>query len=156
MQTDAPSSRRAVVDVQSQTITVFEGDDAELARFPVSTSKFGLGSEEGSLRTPMGEFAVAEKVGDGAERGTVFKSRKPEGTWDGTPCEEDMVLTRILWLDGQEPHNANAKDRYIYIHGTNQEELIGTPASIGCVRMKNADVEELFAMLEVGDEVRIG
>ncbi|MEM0896530.1 MAG: L,D-transpeptidase [Verrucomicrobiota bacterium] len=160
MQTDEthappPSGRKVRVDVQRQRLVVSD-DGEELASFPVSTSKFGLGSEEGSLRTPLGAFAIAEKIGEGAARGTIFKSRKPEGQWDGSPSEADMVLTRILWLDGCDPHNANSKDRYIYIHGTNQEDLIGTPASIGCVRMMNADVETLFSMVDVGAEVVIG
>ncbi|HEX2748401.1 MAG TPA: L,D-transpeptidase, partial [Verrucomicrobiales bacterium] len=75
--------------------------------------------------------------------------------WDGGPSESDHVLTRILWLDGLEEHNANTKDRYIYIHGTNQEELIGTPASHGCIRLTNADVVDLFERVGEGVEVEV-
>ena len=106
--------RSVLVDVANQRMTVLEEDEV-IAEFPVSTSKYGLGSEDESNRTPLG---------------TIFKSREPKGQWDGKPLEEDLVLTRILWLDGREPHNANTHDRYIYIHGTNQEDAIGTPARV--------------------------
>jgi lipoprotein-anchoring transpeptidase ErfK/SrfK len=78
------------------------------------------------------------------------------GTWDGGPAPEDHVLTRILWLDGLEEGNANTFSRYIYIHGTNQEELIGQPASHGCIRLTNTAVVELFDLVEPGTEVEIG
>jgi lipoprotein-anchoring transpeptidase ErfK/SrfK len=70
-------------------------------------------------------------------------------------AEDDLIMSRVLWLDGLEPENANTFDRYIYIHGTNHEESIGQPASHGCVRMRNADVAELFDLVEVGTEVVI-
>ncbi len=127
-----------------------------MAAYPVSTSKFGLGTEPGSYKTPLGRFRVAERHGEGAPLGTIFKSRQPVGLWNpGDVTEDDYVLTRILWLEGLEEHNANTKDRYIYIHGTNQEEQIGQPASIGCVRMKNADVAALYDLVPEGVEVEI-
>ncbi|MBX9578138.1 MAG: L,D-transpeptidase [Chthoniobacterales bacterium] len=67
----------------------------------------------------------------------------------------DHILTRILWLDGLDSENTNTHDRYIYIHGTNQENLIGTPASHGCIRLRNTDMIALFDAVEVGDRVEI-
>ena len=114
-----------------------------LRRYPVSTSRFGVGTEPGSLRTPPGTFRVAEKFGGGEPLGAVFKSRRPTGENGLGAADDDLVLTRILWLEGAEAANANTRERYIYIHGTNHESLIGEPASHGCVRMRNADVAEL-------------
>jgi lipoprotein-anchoring transpeptidase ErfK/SrfK len=124
----------------------------------ISTSKSGLGSIPGSNRTPTGRFRVAEKHGQHAPRGTIFKSRQPAGLWReaGPPGPDDLITSRILWLDGLEKHNANTFDRYIYIHGTNQEHLLGTPASHGCIRMKNDDVIRLFDQVSVGTGVGIG
>lgn len=126
-----------------------------LREFPISTSRFGLGSEPGSFKTPLGKFAVSEKHGAGAPLGAHFVSRQFTGSIASPGGDEDLVLTRILWLEGLEPGNANTKDRYIYIHGTNQEHLIGTPASHGCVRMKNADVCELYDLIPEGTPVEI-
>jgi len=150
------------VDVASQQLTLLGrppgGEPEVLARYPVSTSGFGLGSEEGSNRTPLGAFAVAERIGEGAAPGTVFSSRMPTGevTPFASPGDpRDLVVTRILWLTGLEPHNANTLARYIYIHGTNHEETIGTPCSHGCVRMRNPDVIALFDRAPVGTPVFI-
>ena len=126
-----------------------------IATYPVSTSRFGLGSKEGSSKTPTGKFRVAEKIGQSAASGTVFKSRRPVNATKKMLREDDLVMTRILWLDGLEPRNANTHDRYVYIHGTNHEEELGTPASHGCVRMRNADVIELFDRVEEGTPVEI-
>jgi L,D-transpeptidase YbiS len=123
--------------------------------WPVSTSRFGTGSEPGSNFTPLGRFRIVQKIGHGAPERTIFRSRRVIGLWDGGPAPEDYVLTRILWLEGMEDHNANTFSRYIYIHGTNQEELIGQPASHGCIRMTNAAVIELFDLVELGTELEI-
>ncbi len=123
--------------------------------FPVSTSKYGIGAAEGSFKTPAGRFRVAEKVGDGEPVDIAFKSRLPMRPSAEMLRGDDLVMTRILWLDGLEPANANTYDRYVYIHGTNHEELIGQPASHGCIRMKKADVAELFDLVEVGTPVVI-
>ncbi len=130
-----------------------------VASFPVSTSGFGLGTAPGSYKTPLGRFAVAEMIGRGAPLGAVFKSRVATGEigpFEDPESATDLVQTRILWLAGLEPHNANTLERYIYIHGTNHEERIGEPCSHGCVRMRNADVAQLFALVEPGIEVCIG
>ena len=138
------------VSVRAQTLEVRRGPHHVERCYPVSTSRFGLGSEPGSLRTPLGRFRVHEKIGGGAPLGTVFKSRValPENGLRSTA--EDLILTRILWLEGLEPHNENTLGRYIYLHGTNHEKLLGQPASHGCVRMRNADIVELYDLTEVG------
>lgn len=132
-------------------------DDALFVKeWACSTSKFGIGFTPGSHKTPLGQFVVKEKHGEGADSGTIFKSRKPVGHWaPGMETQSDLVLTRILWLDGTEPRNANTFGRYIYIHGTNNEISLGRPASHGCVRMRNQEVIELFDLVPVGTPVSI-
>ncbi len=142
----AMQSRALRIDVARQLLEVREGD-AVLRRFPVSTAANGLGTEPGSLRTPTGRFRIAEKIGHGAPSGMVFEGRKPTGVIGDASHPGDLVQTRILWLDGLEPENANTKERYIYIHGTNHEARLGEPRSHGCVRMSNADVAELFDLV---------
>jgi L,D-transpeptidase YbiS len=127
----------------------------KLKSYPVSTSRFGAGTEEGSMKTPTGKFRIAEKIGDGMPVGTVFKSRRPVKATKKLLLDEDLVLTRILWLDGLDPGNANTHDRFIYIHGTNHEESIGEPASHGCIRMRNADLVELFELVSTNTPVVI-
>ena len=146
------------VSVSAQRLDLI-GDDGRVTRsFPVSTAKKGTGSEPDSNKTPLGWHRVCEKIGDGAAPGTQFVGRKPTGrVWQPTdPVEEkNLVLTRILWLDGEGPSNRTSKDRYIYIHGTNREDLIGTPASAGCVCLKNSDVIDLYSLVPVGTRVEI-
>ena len=123
--------------------------------WPVSTSKFGLGSEPGSCKTPLGKFRICAKIGEGAPPWSVFKSRIPTGEIAGPGGGEDGVLTRILWLEGLEDSNRNTRERYIYIHGTNQEDSIGQPASHGCIRLRNRDVLDLYSVVQEGAEVEI-
>jgi lipoprotein-anchoring transpeptidase ErfK/SrfK len=124
-------------------------------RYPVSTSRFGLGSEEGSYKTPLGKFRISDKIGEGMPSGTIFVGRVPLALNDPLPRTNDLILSRILWLDGIEPNNANTRDRFVYIHGTRHEDKIGRPDSHGCIRMRNADVIELFDLVEVGTSVII-
>jgi len=147
-------TREIVVDVAAQTLSVMDGPSVA-AEFPVSTSRFGLGFEEGSFRTPTGRFVVREKIGDGAPPWTVFRARENTGQTTAPGGEEDLVLTRILTLDGLEPANTNTLERFVYIHGTNQEDLIGVPASHGCVRLRNADMIALHDMVAAGTPVTI-
>ena len=123
--------------------------------FPISTSKFGLGTEEGSFKTPTGRFRIAQKIGAGGAVDSAFKARVPLRPTAEMLRADDLVMCRILWLDGVESRNSNTFDRYIYIHGTNHEEQIGTAASHGCIRMRNADVAELFDLVEVDTPVVI-
>lgn len=149
---DVPLSLR--VDVNTQTLEILRHGVPEKV-YPISTSRFGLGSEPGSYKTPLGRFLISDKIGDASPLGAVFKGRLPTGDIVGEGGEEDLILTRILWLSGLDPHNANTHDRYVYIHGTNQESLIGTPASHGCVRMRNQDVAELFDLVGEGTPLEI-
>lgn len=147
--------RTLQVSIPDQEVRLYEGEKIQLS-LPVSTSKFGLGSEEGSNRTPLGIFRICEKYGERAPEGTIFKGRKPEGLWShGDEVEDDLVLTRIFRLESDEPENDNTYQRYIYFHGTNQESLIGTPASHGCIRLKNKDISALFTQVPVGTPVII-
>ena len=142
------------VSVRHQELKVRLGRKV-IRRYPISTSRFGLGSEEGSHKTPLGKFRISDKIGHGAPAGTVFAGRIPLQPDDPLPPTEDLVLSRILWLDGVEPHNANTRQRFIYIHGTRHEDKIGNPDSHGCIRMRNADVIELFDLVDVDTPVTI-
>lgn len=142
------------IHVPSQTLDLLEGETL-LRRYAISTSRFGLGEEPGSNKTPTGQFRVGEKIGDQAPPGEIFVSRVPTGRLGKEEDEHDHVQTRIFWLEGLEPHNANTRERYIYIHGTNAESHLGTPASMGCVRMSNADAIDLYEQIPVGTPVEI-
>ena len=142
------------IHVPSQTLDLID-DGALISRYAISTSRFGLGTEPGSQRTPTGRFRIAEKHGDDAPPGEIFVSRVATGKFGGEDDEHDHVQTRILWLEGLDADNANTFDRYIYIHGTNAESKLGTPASHGCVRMNNDDIIDLFARVPAGTEVVI-
>jgi L,D-transpeptidase YbiS len=143
------------IHVPSQTLDLLDESGALLRRYAISTSKFGLGFEPGSYKTPTGQFVICEKHGDGAEPGMIFKARVPTGEIGQEDDPEDRVQTRILWLHGLEPENANTFERYVYIHGTNAESRLGTPASHGCVRMSNLDVIDLYDRVPPGTPVRI-
>jgi lipoprotein-anchoring transpeptidase ErfK/SrfK len=142
------------VSVREQRLTLKSGRKT-LGTYPVSTSQFGLGTEEGSMKTPTGRFRIAEKIGDGMPVGTAFKSRRPVKVTKKLLREADLVMTRILWLDGVDPENANTRGRFIYIHGTNHEESLGKPASHGCIRMGSSDLLELFELVDVDTPVTI-
>ncbi len=127
-----------------------------LATYPVSTSKFGLGDRPGSRFTPLGQLQIAEKVGDNAPPGTVFKDRRRTGeTVLANSPGRDPIVTRILWLRGLESQNANAFARDIYIHGTPEEWRIGSPASYGCIRMRSSDIVQLYNIVGIGAAVTI-
>ncbi len=157
-----PRSPKILVSVPGQYLTLYApsfepdlGGEGVLATYPVSTSRFGIGTEPGSYKTPTGRFRISDRIGDGVPPWSVFRSRIPTGEIAAPGGEEDLVLTRILWLDGLDSDNANSRDRYIYIHGTNHEDALGLPASCGCIRMRNLDVISLFDQVATGDEVLI-
>ncbi len=128
--------------------------------YSISSAKNGVGEVEGSYCTPLGKFKIAEKIGENLEVGSVLVARAPTGEvfsktlFDQNP-DRDWILTRILWLEGVENHNKNTKDRYIYIHGSPDETLMGVPGSKGCIRMHNHDVIELFDKVHTGEDVVI-
>lgn len=125
-------------------------------RYDVSTSKFGLGDQHGSYRTPTGTLEIAQKIGADAPLGAVFKSRQRTGeVLRPNSPGRDPIVTRILWLRGLQPENSQAYERAIYIHGTPEERLIGRPASYGCVRMRSRDVADLYQRVNVGTKIRI-
>ena len=148
-------STRVVISVRDQKLMLIENGQIA-ATYPVSTSKYGLGDNWGSLATPLGLLQVAQKIGDHAPVGAVFHNRH----WTGevlrpnTPGR-DPIMTRIIWLRGLELANSHAFKRCIYIHGTNEEKLIGRPASFGCIRMKSTDVTALYGQLSLGTPVEI-
>jgi UDP-N-acetylmuramate--alanine ligase len=153
-------SRLLLVDVERQRLTLFE-DGRPAADYLVSTASAGVGGDEGSNRTPPGWHRIHARIGAGAPGGAVFESRVATGrVWRGEPGPEDLVLTRVLTLEGLEEAvnrgpGCDSLDRYIYIHGTNHEEALGRPDSHGCVRMANADVLDLFERVAEGDAVII-
>ena len=144
-----------VISTRDQKLAVLDRGTL-LATYPISTSKFGLGDSSRSRRTPLGQLEVAKKIGNNAPLGAVFKDRVRTGeiVAPNSPGR-DPIVTRILWLRGREAQNANAFGRYIYIHGTPEERLIGMPASYGCIRMRSVDVVQLYNIVGVGAAVTI-
>ena len=152
----APDTRhQIVISTREQKLALLDRGNL-MAIYPVSTSKFGLGDWRGSRYTPLGQLQIAEKIGDNAPPGTVFKDRRRTGeiVLPDSPGR-DPIVTRILWLRGLEPQNANAFTRDIYIHGTPEERLIGTPASYGCIRMRSRDIINLYDIVGIGAGVTI-
>jgi phosphoserine phosphatase len=143
------------VSIDEQILRVIE-DGKCTRQFHVSTAVKGVGFVKDTHRTPTGRFRVCEKIGEGAASGTIFKSRVPVGRWvSGDVVDDDLVLTRILRLEGLDLENANTFERSIYIHGTNREDQLGEPASQGCVRLDNAGMIELFDCVAEGVELVI-
>jgi lipoprotein-anchoring transpeptidase ErfK/SrfK len=149
------SSLKVVVSVAEQRLALVE-DGVIIKKFPISTSKFGLGDGPNSYKTPLGRLRVCVKLGDDLPIGAVFKRRNFSGEVIPRNARgRDPIVTRILWLEGIEPSNKNARTRCIYIHGTPQERMIGTASSFGCVRMRSADVIEVFDAVPIGTTVTI-
>jgi hypothetical protein len=152
----APDIRhQIVVSTREQKLALIDRGNV-LAIYPVSTSKFGLGDWRGSRFTPLGKLEIAKKIGDNAPPGAVFKDRLRTGEVVAPDSPgRDPIVTRILWLRGLEAQNANAFTRDIYIHGTPEEQRIGTPASYGCIRMRSSDVIQLYDIVGTGAAVTI-
>lgn len=154
------SSRALIVDVARQRLGLVEAGQLVFDA-PISTAKNGLGCEEGSYRTPTGWHRLHARIGAGAEVGSVFRHRVATGeVWRGEARDEDLILTRVLTLDGLEEGwnrgpGRDSLERFIYLHGTNQEGQLGRPVSHGCVRLANADVIALFDRVAEGDAVLI-
>lgn len=162
------SGVRINVSLAAQQLYLYQPSDEGdilLCQFPVSTARNGAGELEGSFCTPRGAHRIAQKIGADAPLFAVFKARVLTGEiW--TPELEtsdpgrDWILSRILWLEGLEADrnqggNVDSHNRYIYIHGTNDEDNIGTPMSHGCIRMRNVDVVTLFDRVAVDTRVNI-
>ena len=144
-----------IISVKDQKLALLDRETL-VAIYPVSTSKYGFGDWPSSRCTPLGELEIAEKIGDNAPLGAVFKDRRRTGeiVLPNAPGR-DPIVTRIIWLRGREPQNANAFGRYIYIHGTPEERNLGLPVSYGCVRMKSEDVIKLYDIVGIGAQVSI-
>src|SRR5438876_7411916 len=144
-----------VISTREQKLALVDRGNL-VAIYPVSTSKFGLGDWPGSSCTPLGKLEIAEKIGDNAPPGAVFKDRRRTGeiVVPDSPGR-DPIVTRIIWLRGREAQNANAFARDIYIHGTPEERNIGRPASYGCIRMRSVDIINLYSQVGPGAEVSI-
>ena len=152
------------VDISEQRLYLIENSIIK-ASYPISTSKYGEGSIENSFKTPLGEHSIKEMIGEEAEINTIFTSRintKRAATiidqFEDT--DNDFVTSRIMWLDGEEEGfnkggNVDSYRRYIYIHGTNHEKDLGRPSSMGCIRMSNRDVLEVYDLLTIGSKVLI-
>ena len=146
-------STRLIISVHDQKLMLLQ-NGGKVATYPVSTSMFGLGDYLGRMTTPLGYFAIAQKIGDHAPVGAVFHSRRFTGEiLTPNAPGRDPVITRIIWLRGLEAQNAHAFQRCIYIHGTPQEKTIGQPASYGCIRMRSRDVIQLYDI--VGPRARV-
>ena len=148
-------STEVIVSVPDQVLALVDRGRL-IARYPVSTSKFGIGDSASSYRTPLGTLFVSAKFGDKLPPGAVIKNRVPTGeiVTVNSPGR-DAIVARVIWLRGMEAQNIRARDRCIYIHGTPEERQIGRPASFGCVRMRSRDIIELYDRVHIGTHVTI-
>ena len=156
---------KIVVSVAAQTLTLLDDDGVVLQVYPVSTAANGVGEVSGSYQTPRGRHIIRAKIGAGQPENTVFVRRRPTGElWTPELAEQhpgrDWILTRILWLSGCEPgfNRLGERDtmrRYVYIHGSPENAEMGKPGSHGCIRMRNADIVELFEQIPCYSEVLI-
>jgi len=156
---------RIGIDLGRQQMALEDRNGSLIRAYAVSTSRYGAGERNGSFCTPRGMHVIRARIGAGQPENTVFVRRRPTGeTW--TPelyarfPGRDWILTRILWLSGREPGRNRWGDvdtmrRYIYIHGTHEFAQLGKPGSIGCVRMANRDILELFDLVRAGTVVQI-
>ena len=152
------------IDIAAQTLSLTDGGKL-LRQYQVSTAKNGVGERNGSFCTPRGRHIVRAKIGAGQPLNAVFVRRRPTGeVWTPELHEEypgrDWILTRILWLSGREPGKNRLGDvdtmrRYIYIHGSPETAEMGRPGSIGCIRMRNRDIAELFDLVAPYTDVEI-
>ncbi|HVU27666.1 MAG TPA: L,D-transpeptidase [Verrucomicrobiae bacterium] len=155
----APTQFVLTVNIAEQTVSLFEQNQF-VKQFPCSTSRFGIGQTEGSNCTPLGLHRIAEKIGANEPAGTVFKARKVIGHTSQPEFADAKITTRIFWLEGLEDGfnrggNVDSHARYIYIHGTANQNSIGKPASCGCIHLADADLIPLFDLLPVGTLVWI-
>ena len=152
------------IDISAQSLRVYRAEQM-IVSYPVSTALKGTGCQQDSFQTPTGLHQIIEKIGDNQPTGMIFKGRQPTGEIAAIELSDsdtgsDLITSRILWLDGMEPgvnrgNGVDTHDRYIYIHGTNEEGRVGQAVSHGCIRMKNDDVIDLFDRVATGTMVII-
>ena len=153
------------VNISKQLLTLHDDKNAIVAEYPVSTSKYGIGSEDGSYKTPLGHHQICEKIGEGKDLDEVFIGREPKGRLADLKSQEidlpeDIITARILRLQGMEAGlnqggGIDSFERYIYIHGTSDESNISKPVSHGCIRMRNIDVISLYDKVDLDTDVLI-
>lgn len=153
------SSQKLIVSIKEQKLFLIHADST-VTPYPISTSKNPPSCKENSFGTPLGLHAIAEKIGAGSARGTVFKARVPQAyTYEQAPLNErqkNLITTRIIRIRGLDADlnvgpSQDSFDRYIYLHGTNHEAQIGQPFSKGCIELKNEAIEGLFEQVGIGD-----
>ena len=154
-----------LVDISQQRLFLLDSRGDLIISYPISSSSFGEGQIENSFKTPLGKHIIKEKIGEDAPKNIIFKERINTGRFaeiyhNDYDSKDDHVTSRILWLEGTEDGfnkggNVDSFYRYIYIHGTPEEGLIGEKASHGCIRMFNQDVIELYSLVEKGTKVNI-
>ncbi len=156
---------KIIIHIPTQTLEIFDDSGKSLRRYQVSTGANGVGEENGSFCTPRGKHVIRAKIGAGLPVNTVFVKRRSTGEVYTSELGaqypgRDWILTRILWLSGKEPGfnrfgSCDTMGRYIYIHGTPDSTELGKPGSRGCVRMRNAELVELFDAVKVGTQIEI-
>lgn len=160
----ASQSQHIIVSIEQQQLGLFSGADC-VQYWPVSTSMYGVGNQENSGKTPLGKHYIRAKIGANCAVNAVFVGRRFTGEIYAPELaqahpQRDWILTRILWLCGKEPGvnrlgRVDSMRRYIYIHGTPDTEPMGEPRSHGCVRMRNADIIQLFDKVTAGTPVTL-
>ena len=159
------SLQRIIVSISDQTLTGFNSRDECVAEFTISTAANGSGQQFGSECTPLGSHRIRAKIGAGSPVNTVFVARRPTGEIYSEALsaefpQRDWILTRILWLCGNEPGKnrggqVDTQRRFIYIHGAPDSHAMGIPGSHGCIKMRNDDIIALFDQVELGTTVLI-
>ena len=152
------------IDISEQRLYLYE-DSTLIRSYPISSSYFGEGEIENSYKTPLGKHAIEQMIGQNSPKNTIYVNRESYSqiadiVSEAIDNEEDYITSRVMWLTGLEPGfnqggNRDSFNRFIYIHGTHEEGLIGKKASHGCIRMLNHDVIELFDLLGKGTKVNI-
>lgn len=152
---------KIIINISEQKLYLYKMNGELVKDYPISSSKYGIGSKANTGKTPLGLHKIENKIGADSPTGTIFKGRKNTGRIANIDAENgDLVTTRIMWLKGLEAGKNLGKGidsykRYIYIHGTAEESKIGQPASHGCIRMLNHDVIDLFDRVQENTSVNI-
>jgi len=156
---------KITINIKSQILELYDDQGTLLKSYAISSAIKGTGQLKGSFCTPLGQHIVRAKIGAGQLENTVFVGRRPTGEIYTPALGEafpgrDWMLTRILWLSGCEVGhnrlgNVDTMRRYIYIHGSPDSVPMGVPGSIGCIRMRNRDIMDLFDRVPTGTPIEI-